>query len=126
MPTLSCKDVLASLRDAMDNENRRAQICIDLVGQGTPCRDYLLEIARDRSLDFYTRRFALRVVSGFRDGVVIQFIRTECLGNKSKAQLARERGTDQESHAQMALFVTGEEILNTPDFFERYVAKTKE
>jgi hypothetical protein len=117
--------VLGDVRKAMDEQDdlQRANICIALVGLGNPCREHLLGIALDKSLNFVTRRYALKIASGFRDETLFRFIRLNCLAGKNKGQLSRALGDDQESHAQMALFVTGEEILNTPDFFERYVAK---
>jgi len=108
----------------MDDAEQRASIAIALVGLGPACRDQLLNLALDGSLPFVTRRWALKVASGFRDETLFQFIRSKCLAGKSKGQLSRALGDDEESHSQMALFVTGEEILNTPDFFQRYVART--
>jgi hypothetical protein len=115
------KRVLDDLQKSMDDTRERANICLALIDLGTPCRDRLLDITLDKSLDFVLRRWALKVASGFRDDTVRQFIRTRCLEGKSREQLLRTLGDDQESHSQMALFVTGEEILHTPDFFERYV-----
>lgn len=105
------------------DDARRANICIALVELGVDCRKYLFEIVLDKSRDFQTRRYALKVASAFRDKVLESFIRSNCLAGKTRGQLLRALGDDQESHAQIALFVTGEEILSTPDFFQKYVAK---
>ena len=123
MSEVTRKRVLDDLQKSMDDADQRANIVVAIVALGPASRDHLLDIALDKSLGFVTRRWALKVASGFRDETVFQFIRSKCLAGKSKGQLLSALGDDQESHSQMALFVTGEEILNTPDFFERFVAK---
>lgn len=124
MSEVTKQTILAELKRSMDDAANRASIAIALVSSGPQSRDHLLDIALDQSQPFVTRRWALKVASGFRDETVFAFIRSKCLAGKSKGQLSRALGDDEESHAQMALYVTGEEILNTPDFFERFVAKT--
>jgi len=123
--TVKRERVLGDVQRAMDEQDvvQRANICQTLVGLGPACREHLLDIVLDKSLNFVTRRYALKIASGFRDETSFRFIRSNCIAGKNKGQLSRALGDDEESHAQMALFVTGEEILNTPDFFQRYVAK---
>jgi hypothetical protein len=65
----------------------------------------------------------LRTASKFRDEVPFEFIRSKCIAGKSKGALSSALGDDEESHSQLGLFITGEEILNTPDFYERFVGK---
>ena len=123
--SVSCDQVLSEVKKAMDekDEARQANICVALVRLGDGCLTRLMEIILDKSLDFYTRRFALKIASGFRGERLFEFVRSKCIAGQNKGDLSRAEGTDQESHAKMALFVTGEEILNTPDFFECYIAK---
>ena len=108
---------------AAKNDAQRANLCIALVGLGQPCRQHLMDIVLDKTLDHYTRRYALKIASGFRGGVLFKFIESNCITGKNKNELLRALGDDEESHSQLCLFVTGQEILSTPDFFERYVAR---
>jgi len=106
-----------SARDEARRTNQKA-----LVDLGIGIREHLLDIALDESLDHITRRHALRTASKFRDEVLFEFIRSRCLAGKSKEALSRALGDDEESHSQLGLFIAGEEILNTPNFYERFVA----
>jgi hypothetical protein len=81
---------------------------------GVSCRDYLLEIVLDKSLDFYTRRFALRIASGLRDEALYQFIKANCIAGRSKGEVLREQtrtAHSDEANAQVALYISGCEIL---------------
>ena len=118
------KQVLDGLKNAINarDEARRTNQRA-LVDLGIGIREHLLDIALDKSLDHITRRHALRTASKFRDEVLFEFIRSKCLAGKSKGALSRDLGDDEESHSQLGLFIAGEEILNTPDFYERFVSK---
>ncbi len=113
-------DALSSAIQARDEARRDIQSA--LVGLGISIREHLLDIALDKSLDHITRRHALRTASKFRDEVLFDFIRSKCLAGKTKGGLLlAERDGEEESASQLCLFIAGEEILNTPDFYERFV-----
>lgn len=121
----SYEDVLTEVKKAMDEQDniKRSNICVAIVALGGNCLTRLTEVALDKTLDFYTRRYALKIASGFRGEQLYEFIRRYCLAGKTKGEVLRAADGTDEGEARIALFVTGEEILNTPNFFKQYVAK---
>ncbi len=85
MNEVTRQQVLDDLKRSMDDAANRASIAIALVSLGPQSRDHLLDIALDKSQRFVTRRWALKVASGFRDETVFAFIRSKCLAAKVKA-----------------------------------------
>jgi hypothetical protein len=124
--TITRGQVLARLKAAMDesDESNRASICIELVHAGASCKRFIKEIILDESIDFYTRRFSLRVGSGFRDADFRNFIHSNLIAGKDKGALIRAYEAGGTDGSEIGLYNTSEEILETPDFFERYVAGT--
>ena len=117
--------VLNEVKKSMDeqDEKKRSNICVAIVKLEGNCLTCLTKIVLDKNQNFYTRRWALKIASGFRGEILYDFIRNYCLAGQSKAKLFSDHSGTEESEAKIALFVTGEEILNTKDFFERFMAK---
>jgi hypothetical protein len=117
--------VLNEVKKSMEeqDEKKRSKICVEIVKFEGNCLTCLLEIVKDKKLNFYTRRWALKIASGFRGEILYDFIRNYCLAGQSKSELFSDHSGTEESEAKIALFVAGEEILNTKDFFERFMAK---
>jgi hypothetical protein len=132
VPTVTREQVLERVKAAMDekDDSRTKDICIEIVKGGASYERHIKDIILDKSVDFYTRRFALKIGAGFKDAGdrpcadFREFILLHLIAGQNKAALiyAYENGEDPEG-ARVGLFVTGEEILNTPDFFERYVIR---
>jgi hypothetical protein len=120
---ITFEEVLSELKKALGkSEEEQARICIALV-EKTGCSDHIKRIVLDKSHGGPLRRFALRVGSGCRDATYNDFIRSEILAAKSKAQLMAEWESGNTDGAELGLYTSGEEIFTTPDFFRRYVAR---
>lgn len=120
------KEVKKSIETEDDNE--RSRICISIVELNGNCLSCLLEIVKNNSLDFIIRRWALKIASGFRGEKLEEFIKQNCIAGKSKSDLMNAYNSfgDAESFAALALYNTGEEILDTKNFFELFISKTIE
>jgi hypothetical protein len=117
--------VLNEVKKSMDeqDEKKRSDICVAILKLEGNCLTCLTKIVLDKNLNFYTRRWALKIASGFRGEQLYEFIKLNCLAGKTKGELLRARNGTEEIEAKIALFVTGEEILNTKDFFDRFMTK---
>jgi len=119
--------VLNEVKKSMDvqDEIKSAEICVAIIKLEGNCLKCLLEIIQDKKLDMYTRRKALWIASGYNGEQLSEFIKVYCLAGKTKSGVYKAYvnvGND-ENYVNLALFNTGEEILNTPDFFQLYMAK---
>jgi hypothetical protein len=121
------EQILADIKKVMDekDEAARGAKCKAIVALGQPSLQCLKEIASDKSLDFYVRRVALTLLPGFTEPSVGTFIRASFIQGKDKARLYQRyiSGDDQEGCDLYGLYVAAEEILSTPDYFQRYIAR---
>jgi hypothetical protein len=119
--------VLCELERVMDeyesNPEIRVATAIALAGGGISCSTHLKTIILDKSNSFYLRRFAMGVAAGCGDPGLNDFIRSNFIAGKNKAELLRIYNSGTEDGDDLGLYVAGEEILNTPDFFQRFMAK---
>lgn len=119
--------VLNEVKKSMDvnDEKERSKICVEIIKLEGNCLSCLLDIVKDKNLNMYTRRWALKIASGFRGEQLSEFIKVFCLSGKTKSELLKSYYDvgDDESNTNLALYNTGEEILNTPDFFNRFMVK---
>jgi len=118
--------VLNEVKKSCDekDDKKRSNICVQIAKLQGNCLTCLIKIVQDKKLDMYYRRWALKIASGYKGEQLSEFIKLYCLAGKLKSELLRAYYNlgDEESNVNLALFVTGEEILNTKDFFERFMA----
>lgn len=122
---ISFEDVLAGLQRAIDekDEKRRAAICIELADYGTLCSSHIKTILTDKSKEMPLRRFAMGVGAGCHDPSYNAFIKSHFIDGINKSEMLRKYYAGNTDGSEVALNTASEEILNTPDYFERYVAK---
>jgi hypothetical protein len=90
-------------------------MCLDLVALGTPCLNLIKEIALDRSVDFYVRRFALVVGARFQAPAYDDFLYESFIkGRDKRALLASYESGSEEAMWEIGLLNKASDILNNP------------